>query len=120
MKQFYEITYTNKFETNEKGELKQNVRNGFNADFKRNLSDFLNANGVSNVMIKEGLGIEVPNEIEGAITVVVSVTVKPLGFDLTVAKEEYETELAEKAEKELKAKAEKEKKIASKKVKATK
>lgn len=106
-----------KFQLNEKGELKQNERNGFRAEFLANLSDFLTENGVPNLATKDGLAVEVENTEIGAVTVVVGVTVKTLEFDALTESEEFAKAVAEKA-RIAKEKAEaKAKKIAQKNAK---
>lgn len=115
MKKFYETTYTKEFALNEKNELKQNVRNEFRSDYANALVNLMTENGFPITQIKEGLAVEIPNEIEGSITIIIGLTVKPLSFDLTVAKEEFDTEVAEKILKAEKVKAEKELKIANSK-----
>lgn len=99
-----------KLEENDKGQLKQNVRNAFRSDFVGVLCEALVALGLEAKLTEDGVGIEVPNDELGYVPVVVSVTVKDLAFSIDEANAEYEAKLqakaiAEVAKAEAKAKA---------------
>lgn len=121
MKQFAEQVKTMVFELNEHNEMKQNVRNGFKALVLKAFADMTVENAEDTVevlMVDGGFAVKFQNGEEGAVTVVVDVTVKPFTFDADFENAEFVNKQAEKAEKALKAQAEKEKKMAEKKVKA--
>lgn len=110
MKNFAETVYTTVYETNEKGELKQNVRNQFKADLMSAFKDFLKEQGFDAETVSDGVAVSFANETEGSICVVFDGTVKSLSYDLDSemkAHAEKVAEKAEKAEKAAKAKAEK-------------
>jgi len=112
MKQFAEKTLKTVFETNDKGEMKQNVRNAFKADLMKAFAEFMAETGVRTLQVDGGVALVFENETEGAVTVVFDGTVKGFTFDAEFENEEFMKAKAEKAEKAEKAKAEKEKKMA--------
>lgn len=130
MKNFAEKVVATVYETNEKGQLKQNVRNAFKAEAMKALADLFAENDLMVYITEEGLAVEFANDELGALTVVFDGTVKGLDYDAVTAGTEYAEKLAEKAEKAKAAEALKAQKIAEKealkaktaekKVKATK
>lgn len=100
MKNFVELVKTKNLGLNEKGELKQNLRNDFRADTIEAIMELFEENGVECVRTGDGIGVELANEEIGSVIVMVDVTVKPHQFDLVGAVNEYERKLVEKAEKE--------------------
>ena len=124
MENFVAKVYTAKFDTNEKGQLKQNVRNAFKADAMKAVKEmFVNA-GLDVLETEDGLAVNFQNEDLGALTVVFDGTVKGLEFDAVAENEAFLEKQAEKAEKALKAEKLKAEKLAEKaaleKVKAEK
>lgn len=112
MKNFLQTANTTVFATNEKGELKQNVRNAFKADFMVALRSALTEMGLETELVSDGIAVVIPNETEGNLTVVVDGAVKSLGFDLATEAEAFAQKQIDKAKAE-EAKAEaKAKKIA--------
>lgn len=120
MEKFNKEVYNAKFETNEKGELKQNVRNTLKADLMKAFSEFLIENGVENLQTKEGLVIELANEILGAIPAVLNFTMKSLDYDVSGAHDEFVQYQAEKLAKAEKKRLETEKRMKEKEKTATK
>lgn len=120
MKNFAEKTKVAVFEKNEKGEMKQNVRNAFKADVMKAFTEFMVANGFDAMQTADGTAVRFENDEDGAVAVVFNGTVKGFGFDVDFENAEFVKDKAEKAEKAEKAKAEKEKKIAETKANAVK
>ena len=114
MKQFMENVKVADLEVNEKGDLKQNVRNAFKADVMQALKDLLADAGVQVSQVKEGLAVEFENDELGSLVVVFDGVVKGKDFDVLDAVEDFENHLKEKAEKALKAEALKAQKLAEK------
>ena len=121
MKTFAENVKTTVYETNEKGELKQNVRNKFKADLMDAFKDFLKVNGFDAETVSDGVAVSFANETEGAICVVFDGTVKSLSYDLDTEIEAHAQKVSEKIAKEIKAHELKQAKIAeSERLKAEK
>lgn len=118
MKNFAEKTMKTVFETNEKGEMKQNVRNAFKADVMKAFAEFMAENGMDVLQVDGGVAVKFQNETEGCVTVVFDGTVKGFTFDADFENAEFVAKQAEKAEKAMKAQAEKEKKVAERQAKA--
>lgn len=114
MKNFAEKIFAAKFETNEKGQLKQNVRNQLKADIMEELAKTLENAGVSVFRTIDGIAVELPHDELGSIAVVFDGTVKGLEYDVIEAENELKAKIAEKAEKEKKAAELKAQKIAEK------
>ena len=114
MSNYLENVRIAKLEENEKGQLKQNVRNAFRADFIEELKNVLENAGFSVAITEDGVGIEIPNEELGSIPVVVSATVKDLAYDIAEAHEEYMEKQAEKVRKAEEAERLKAQKLAEK------
>lgn len=114
MKNFLETVKVAVLPENEKGQLKQNVRNDFRSDLLDALQNTLSDLGVDVVRSEEGIGMNLPNETLGSIPVVIGVTIKDIGFDIFESGEAYELKLAEKVEKAKVAEALKQQKIAEK------
>lgn len=120
MKQFAEKVKVTVFETNEKGEMKQNVRNAFKAECMKAFAETMKANGVEVKQVADGMALTFENEVEGSVTVVFDGTVKSFSFDVDfenadfVEKQNAKVAKAEKvaAEKALKVKAVKVAKVA--------
>jgi hypothetical protein len=112
MKTFAEQVKVKVFETNEKGEMKQNVRNAFKADVMNALKNALVAMDLDVLQTADGLAVKFENDVEGAVTVIFDGTVKSFQFDAETANAEFLQNVADKAEKAEKALVEKEKKIA--------
>ena len=110
MKNYLETVKTTVYALNEKGELKQNVRNQFRTDFMETLAEALVSLGLEAKVNESGIGIALPNDELGNLSVVVSATVKDLDYSV---EDEYEAYL-EKVE----AKAEAERQKAEAKAKA--
>lgn len=130
MKNFAEKVKNTEFAVNEKGQLKQNVRNEFKADVMAEVEKLFAEAGLTVFATENGLAVEFENVELGNLTVVFDGTVKGLEFDAVAENEAFVEKQAEKVEKALKAEklkaekiAEKEflaKQKAEKKVKATK
>lgn len=120
MEKFNKEVYNAKFETNEKGELKQNVRNTLKADLVKAFSEYLTENGIENLQTKEGLVIELANETLGAIPTVLNFTMKSLDYDVSGAHDEFVEYTIAKAEKAEKKRLEAEKRMKEKEKTATK
>lgn len=105
MKNYLEVVKVAELAENDKGQLKQNVRNEFRADFMEALAEALNGLGLDAKLTVDGIGLEIPNENLGAIPVVISATVKDLAYSVDDANAEYLEKVQAKAE-ALKAKAE--------------
>lgn len=105
MKDFLNIAKTTVYATNEKGELKQNVRNAFKAEFITALRSALTEMGLETALVSDGIAVIIPNETEGALYVVVDGAVKSLAYDFNTEAEAYTEKVAEKAKAE-QAKAE--------------
>lgn len=82
MKNFLEKVFTTVFATNEKKELKQNVRNDFKRDFVIALRSALTDLGLETEMVSDGIAVIIPNDTEGKLVVVVDGAVKSLNYDL--------------------------------------
>lgn len=114
MEKFLEKVYTATYETNEKGELKQNVRNEFKREVLEAVQElFVNA-GLKVSVTKEGLAVEFANEVEGAMTVVFDGTVKSFTYDVEQEAVAYTEAQAQKAINAAKKEAEKAEKLAQK------
>lgn len=105
MKNYLEVVRIAKLEENDKGQLKQNVRNQFRTDLVDALCEALVGLGLEAKLTEDGIGVEIPNEDLGAIPVVISATVKDLAYSVDEANADYVAKLQAKAEAE-KAKAE--------------
>ncbi len=114
MKNFAEKVFNDVFETNEKGQLKQNVRNAFKVDVVNALIETLENAGVKTYRTLDGVAVEFENVELGAITVVFDATVKALDFDAVTENEAFLENEKAKAEKIVKAEALKAQKIAEK------
>lgn len=112
MKDFLTNAKTTVFATNEKGELKQNVRNDFKRDFMTALRSALDDLGLETHLISDGIAVVVPNDTEGSIVVAVDGAVKSLNFDLNTEAEAFAQKQKDKAEADRKKAEEKAKKIA--------
>lgn len=112
MKEFLSRLQVAILETNEKGQLKQNVRNQFKADFQIALLDFFVENGIDAVMTEDGIAVEVGNENLGSIPVVVGATVKNFEFDVMTAHQNFVDKGAERIAKAIALEEIKQKKIA--------
>lgn len=109
MKNFAEKVYTAVYETNEKGEMKQNVRNAFKSEMMKAFKEFLTENGFSVENVNDGVAVSFANEIEGSVVVIFDGTVKSLSYDLVSEVDAYNEKVSEKERKE-KEKAEKKEK----------
>lgn len=105
MKDLVQEIKTRKFETNEKGELKQNVRNAYRAELTQAFGDFLNEHGLENKLTLKGIGFEFQNDELGSVPFELSVTIKTSDYVLDEEHEAYLEKIAEREAKE-KAKAE--------------
>lgn len=105
MKTFIEKVSTAKLPENDKGQLKQNVRNELRAELIDTLVSVFSAYGITALRVDDGVGIELPNTELGYIPIVIGATIKDLAFDVQDESEHYANKLAEKALAE-KAKAE--------------
>lgn len=105
MKTFIEKVSTAKLPENDKGQLKQNVRNELRAELIDTLVGVFSAYGITALRVDDGVGIELPNTELGYIPIVIGATIKDLAFDVQDESEHYANKLAEKALAE-KAKAE--------------
>ena len=103
MKDFLAKAYSTVYATNEKGELKQTVRNEFKRDFMNALRSALTEMGIETHLVADGIAVVVPNETEGSLVVAVDGAVKSLAYDLNTESEAFAQKVADKA------KAEKEK-----------
>lgn len=101
-----------KFALNEKGQMKQNVRNAFKADVMNELFAMFQNAGVEVYKVADGVVVNFANDELGAIAVVFNGVVKGLEYDAQDEAEIYENVLKEKAEKALKAEQLKKAKIA--------
>ena len=110
MKDFAKV----KFELNEKGQLKQNVRNGFKAEVMAEVMKMFQDAGMEVYAVADGMAVNFANDELGALAVVFDGVVKGLEYDAEYEAEAYNAVLAEKAEKAVKAEAEKARKIAEK------
>lgn len=109
----FELEIKNKvLATNEKGELKQNVRNEFKHDLTFAFKDFLKQNGFDVRMVSDGVAIQFENDELGSVCVVFDGTVKPRQYDIETEHQVWLDACAEKVIKAEKLKAEKEAKIA--------
>lgn len=114
MRDFLNYVKVTVFGVNEKGLLKQNVRNELRKDLLIDVMEVLKEAGYSVSINEEGVGVRLANETEGSIPAIVSVTIKDLDFDLEGAHEDYLAKEEEKAEKELAKERLKEQKLAEK------
>lgn len=99
-----------KLAENEKGQLKQNVRNELRTDLVDALTEALVELGLEAVRTEDGVAIAIPNEDLGSIPVVIGATIKDLAYDIYEAEADYKAKLvakveADKAKAEAKAKA---------------
>jgi hypothetical protein len=101
-----------KFELNEKGEMKQNVRNAFKADVMAELFEMFQNAGLEVFKVSEGVAVNFANADLGAIAVVFNGVVKSTEFDAEFEAEMFAKELSEKAEKVANAEKAKAEKIA--------
>lgn len=118
MKNFEKQVKSEVLALNEKGELKQNVRNKFKADLMKAFKEFLVENEFQAEMVSDGVAVEFSNDELGSVVVVFDGVVKSLAFDLVSEAEAFKEKVSEK---ELKAKAlaeAKAKKVAASKAKA--
>jgi hypothetical protein len=120
LKQFAEQVKTEVFEVNEKGEMKQNVRNAFKARVMQAMKETILNMGLDVLQTADGLSVKFENDTEGAVTVIFDGTVKSFQFDAETANAEFLQDKADKAEKAEKALIAKEKKIAEQKATAEK
>ena len=124
MKNYLEKVKNTVYAINEKGEMKQNVRNLFRSETQHALGEMLKVNGLEVLETSEGLGIRFENGEEGEIIGIVKLTIKDLGFDLDGANVVHLREVADKKAKAEKAETDKLAKIAiqetEKKAKVTK
>jgi hypothetical protein len=110
MKEFANVVNGMGFELNEKGEMKQNVRNAFKADVMGALFEMFQEAGLEVAEVEGGVAVNFQNAEVGSVAVVFNGVVKGFDFDF-----EYEAQaLADakaakvvKAEAAAKAKAEK-------------
>jgi hypothetical protein len=100
MKDYLETIKNATLPLNEKGELKQNVRNAFRSDFVQALFTALVGLGLEVKITEDGIGIEIPNTELGSVPVVVSATVKDLSYSVDLENEAYLDKLEAKAEAE--------------------
>lgn len=114
MEKFLEKVFTATYETNEKGEVKQTVRNEFKHEVMQAVKELFENAGLKVSAVKDGLAVEFMNEVEGAMVVVFDGTVKSALYDVVNESVTFENEKAVKAEKALKAQAEKDAKLAEK------
>lgn len=112
MKDFLNTAKTTVFATNEKGELKQNVRNDFKRDFMTALRSALTEMGLDTELVSDGIAVVVPNETEGSLVVVVDGAVKSLAYDLNTEAEAYTLKVEAKAKAEAEKAEAKAKKLA--------
>lgn len=106
MKKFEKVN----FELNEKGEMKQNVRNSFKSAVIDEVLDILQNAGLEALRVDGGIAINIANDELGAIAVVFDGVVKSLSYDAEYEAIEYVKKIAERNEKQKekeKAKAEK-------------
>lgn len=103
-----------KFELNEKGQMKQNVRNGFKAEVMADLLKMFQDAGLEVFQVADGIAVNFANDELGAVAVVFDGVVKGLEYDAETEAEDYENVLKEKAEKALKAEQAKQARIAEK------
>lgn len=94
-----------KLTENEKGQLKQNVRNELRTDLVDALTEALVELGLDAVRTEDGVAIAIPNEDLGYVPVVIGATIKDLAYDIYEAEADYKAKLEAKAEAE-KVKAE--------------
>lgn len=127
MKDFIASIANRPLRTNTAGTaLHQTDRNAIGTETEDALQALLTVNEVPATQVKDGIAIEYEHAELGCITVVVSVTVKALDYDILTEAEAYEAEKVAKAEAKAKKEAETAKKKAeaeankAKKVKATK
>ena len=110
------MNYQNvKFELNEKGEMKQNVRNAFKADVMADMFQMFQDAGLEVYKVDGGVAVNFANDELGAVAVVFDGVVKGQAYDAEYEAEEYEKAVKEKAEKALKAEEAKANKIAMQK-----
>lgn len=111
MKELLQEVQNTVYATNEKGDLKQNVRNELKRTVMSALHSYIAESGAETHLIGEGIAVVLPNETEGSIVIVVDAVVKALSYDLETEINEYQDKLAEKEEKARKVAEEKEKKL---------
>jgi Skp family chaperone for outer membrane proteins len=111
MKELLQEVQTTVYATNEKGDLKQNVRNEFKRTVMNALNLYLAESGAETHVIGEGIAIVLPNTVEGSIVVVVDAVVKALSYDLESEIVAHQEKLTEKEEKAKKLADEKAKKL---------
>ena len=114
MKQFAEKVLNANYELNEKGQMKQNVRNGLKADVLQAMFEMFQEAGLDAYRVNDGVAINFENVELGSVAVVFDGVVKGLEYDAMDEAEFYENALKEKAEKVLKAEQAKQARIAEK------
>lgn len=100
MKQFTEKVKNSVYELNEKGELKQNVRNAFKAEVMKEVSELFENAGLQVFQTLKGVAVEFSNDELGSLVVVFDGVVKSRDFDALDAQNEFVEKQNEKAEKE--------------------
>ena len=103
-----------KFELNEKGQMKQNVRNAFKAEVMADLLKMFQDAGLEVYAVADGVAVNFANDELGAVAVVFDGVVKGLEYDAQDEAENHENALKEKAEKALKAEQAKQARLAEK------
>lgn len=110
MEKFAEKVNGMAFELNEKGEMKQNVRNAFKHEVMAEVFAMFQEAGLDVGMVADGVAVNFQNAGLGNVAVVFNGVVKGNDFDFDYEVEAFEKAVAEKAEKaeaQAKAKAEK-------------
>lgn len=114
MKQFAEKVLNANYELNEKGQMKQNVRNGLKADVLQAMFEMFQEAGLDAYRVNDGVAVNFENAELGSVAIVFDGVVKGLEYDAMDEAELYENALKEKAEKALKAEQAKQARIAEK------
>lgn len=114
MKQFAEKVLNANYELNEKGQMKQNVRNGLKADVLQAMFEMFQEAGLDAYRVNDGVAVNFENAELGSVAVVFDGVVKGLEYDAMDEAEFYENALKEKVEKALKAEQAKQARIAEK------
>ena len=99
MEKFAEKVMNQVFELNEKGELKQNVRNEFKAEVMAEVFKMFQDAGLQVFQTVKGVAVEFQNVELGNVTVVFDGVVKARDFDALTAENEFNEKQVEKAEK---------------------
>jgi len=99
-----------KLPLNEKGEIKQNDRNALKTRLTSDLLAHFQDLGLDVALVKDGVAVQVANDELGSVPIVVSITMKPMAFDIEHESTVHAQEVAEKE----KAKAEKAEKTKAK------